>query len=107
MSSYYLKNIEEKGINTLNLINEFRKHKHDSDYLLSSLSVLKVGYYLMEKNITFKFPQKKEGQPNPDIIAWKDDDKFKIDIKGRGAAQLKMLAHEFASLIKNPNQPNE
>lgn len=107
MSSYYLKNIEEKGINTLNLISEFRKHKRDSDYLLSSLSVLKVGYYLMKKNIIFEFPQKKEGHPNPDIIAWKDDDKFKIDVKGRGAAQLKRLAYEFASLIENPNQPNE
>lgn len=107
LSAYYLKKIEENGINIINYIGELRKHKRDSDYLLSSLSVLRVGFYLTEKEINFEFPTRKKGQTNPDIIVHINDEEFKIDIKGRGAAQLKKLAYQFTCVIKNPDRPSE
>jgi len=96
-----------KKINIINYIGELRKYKCDSDYLLSSLSVLRVGFYLTEREINFEFPTRKKGQTNPDIIVHINDEEFKIDIKGRGAAQLKKLAYQFASVIKNPDRPSE
>jgi len=107
LSAYYLMKIEENGINIINYISELRKHKRDSDYLLSSLSVLRVGFYLMEKNINFEFPPRKKGQANPDIIVYINNEEFKIDVKGRGTTQLKKLAYQFVSVIKNPDRPNE
>jgi len=107
MSCYYLKYIEDKGVNTLNLISEFRKHKRDSDYLLSSLSVLKMGYYFTVRNLQIAFPKKLKGQPNPDIMVKKNGEKFNVEIKGRGASQLKKIAFEFISMIENPNRPCE
>jgi len=107
LSAYYIKKIEENGINIKNYISELRKHKCDSDYLLSSLSVLRVGFYLTDREINFEFPTRKKGQTNPDIIVHINDEEFKIDIKGRGAVQLKKLAIQFASAIKNPDQPSE
>ncbi len=107
LSAYYLMKIEENGINIINYISELRKHKRDSDYLLSSLSVLRVGFHLMEKNINFEFPPRKKGQANPDIIVYINNEEFKIEVKGRGAAQLKKLAYQFVSVIKNPDRPNE
>lgn len=107
LSAYYIKKIEENGINIKNYIGELRKHKRDSDYLLSSLSVLRVGFYLTEREINLEFPTRKKGQTNPDIIVHINDEEYKIDIKGRGAAQLKKLAYQFASVIKNPDRPSE
>jgi len=107
LSTYYLQQIEESSINIINYINELRKHKRDSDYLLSSLSVLRVGFHLMKNNINFEFPPRKKGQANPDIIVNINNEYFKIDIKGRGASRLKRLAFQFASVIENPNHPNE
>ncbi|MHA1695736.1 MAG: hypothetical protein ACTSUG_10760 [Candidatus Helarchaeota archaeon] len=106
LSCYYLKYLEDKNIDILNYINELRKHKKDFDYLLSSLSVLKIAFFLTEKNIKIKFPQRKKDQPSPDIIAQKNGIEFKIDVKGRGAIQLKRLAYKCISEIKDPNQQN-
>lgn len=107
LSAYYLKKIEENGINIINYIGELRKHKSDSDFLLSSPSVLRVGFYLTEREINFEFPTRKNSQTNPDIIVHINDEEFKIDIKGRGAVQLKNLAYQFACVIKNPDRPSE
>ena len=107
LSTYYLQQIEESNINIINYIKELGKHKRDSDYLLSSLSVLRVGFHLMKNNINFKFPPRKKGQANPDIIVNTNNEFFKLDIKGRGASQLKRLAFQFALVIKNPDHPNE
>jgi len=105
---YYLKYLEDKGINTSNLINEFKKQKHNPEYLLSSLSVPKIGCYLANQDIDFEFPKKSKkvkGQPSPDIIIHQKGNDLKVDIKGRGAVQLKKLAYELKSMIENPNQP--
>ncbi len=110
MLCYYLKYLEEKGINTINLINEFKKQKCNPEYLLSSLSVPKIGCYLANRNIDFEFPKKPKkvkGQPSPDIIIHQNGDDLKVDVKGRGTAQLKRLAYEFKSMIENPNQKSE
>ncbi|KKN03060.1 hypothetical protein LCGC14_1111460 [marine sediment metagenome] len=107
LSAYYLMKIEENGINIINYIGELRKHKCDSDYLLSSLSVLRVSFYLTERKINFEFPTRKKYQNNPDIIVHINDGEFKIDVKGRGAAQLKKLAYQFANVFKNPGRPSE
>lgn len=107
LSAYYLKKIEDKNIEIHNYISELRKHKRDSDYLLSTLSVLKVGFYLMEQNITFEFPPKKKNQANPDLIVYISSETFKIDVKGRGVSQLKRLSYQFASVINFPDQSND
>ena len=107
MLCYYLKYLEDKGINTINLINEFKKQKHNPVYLLSSLSVPMIGYHLSNRNIDFEFPKKVKSQPTPDIIIHQKSNNLKVDVKGRGAVQLKRLAYEFISMIKNPNQSSE
>jgi len=107
---YYLKYLEDNGINTVNLINEFKKQKRNPEYLLSSLSVPKIGCYLANQDIDFEFPKKPKkvkGQPSPDIIIHQNGVDLKVDVKGRGVAQLKRLAYEFISIIKDPNKTSE
>lgn len=86
LGCYYLKCVEDKGVDIKNLISEFRKHNRDPDYLLSSISVLKIGYYFTSRCIRIEFPSKNKKVSNLDIIVWKSKENFKVEIKGRDAA---------------------
>jgi len=101
---YYFKYFDEKNISISNLISELKKHKNDVNYVLNFLPVLRIAHYLTERHLTIEFPDRKKNRPNPDIIVFKDNDKFKIDIKSRGIVQLRRFIKKFIDLIENRNK---
>ena len=109
LGAYYLKYLDDRGVDIINIINELKKQKNNFIYVSSFLSVLKVSFFFVSNNYTIEFPKGKKNQKGllPDIIVWNNKKKFTVDVKSRGVPQMLSLAERQVARIKNPELPNE